>query len=221
MIRERGIAGLYTSTLFRYDPEFFSRIGAVVELGRSFIAPDHQKNYAPLLLLWQAIARCVARRPEAPILSGAVSISATYSEASREMMVDFLSQHCFRADVAGLLTPRRAFRSRLTRKYELDLITRCLKDVEALPIADIESHSGVPVLLRQYLRLGGRVAGFNVDAGFSHVLDGLLIVDLRETSRKLLAKYMGPEVESFLQSVTSNLHRPPYSPEELTSPVSR
>ena len=96
--------------------------------------------------------------------------------------------------------PRRPFRSRLTRQRELQLVARCLPDVADLPISDIEPHSGVPILLRQYLRLGGRVAAFNVDAKFSNVLDALLIVDLRETSAKLLAKYMGPEAsETFLR----------------------
>jgi len=200
VLNSRGAGGLYTSRLFRYAAAFFPRLGSAVELGRSFIAPDHQKHYAPLLLLWQAIARCVAQRPEAPILFGAVSISASYSEAARDMIVQFLRERSFRSDLAELIAPRRPFRARLTRKFELSLITKCLQGIEDLPIADIEPYTGVPVLLRQYLRVGGRVAAFNVDARFSNVLDALLIVDLRETSRKLLAKYMGPEAsEIFLK----------------------
>ena len=56
------------------------------------------------------------------------------------------------------------------------------------------------MLLRQYLRLGDKVAGFNVDSRFSGVLDALLIVDLRQTPRKLLTRYMGaPMCEEFLR----------------------
>ncbi len=47
-------------------------------------------------------------------------------------------------------------------------------------IAQIEpDHKGIPVLLRQYLRLGGRILAFNVDGEFGNVLDGLMVVDLR------------------------------------------
>lgn len=200
VLPERDAGGLYTSRLFRYSPAFFTRLGRAVELGRSFIVPDHQKDYAPLLLLWQAIARCVAQRPEAPVLFGAVSISAWYTEASRNIIVDFLKEHSFRPDLAGSVVPRRPFRSRLTRQCELPVIAKCLHDVDDLPISDIEPYAGVPVLLRQYLRLGGRVAAFNVDAKFSNVLDALLVVDLRETSSKLLGKYMGSQAsERFLK----------------------
>ena len=194
----------YTSRLFRYAPDFFTKLGSAVELGRSFITPEHQKDYAPLLLLWQAIARYVAQRPDAPILFGAVSISAMYTETSRNMMVQFLREHSFRNDLAALITPRRPFRSRSIRQCELPVITRCLQDVEDLPISDIEPHAGIPVLLRQYLRLGGKVAAFNVDAKFSNVLDALLILDLREAPLKLLTKYMGRETsEAFLRRATN------------------
>ena len=47
--------------------------------------------------------------------------------------------------------------------------------------------------LKQYLKLGGRLLGFNVDPEFSNVLDVLIMVDLRRTSRKILNRYMGRE----------------------------
>ena len=73
--------------------------------------------------------------------------------------------------------------------------------IDDLPIGDIDRVDGVPILLRQYLRLGGKVAGFNTDPKFSNVLDGLLIVDLCDTEPKLLAKYMGVErSHEFLRS---------------------
>lgn len=193
-----GVRGLYTSTLFRFNPAFFRALGPAVELGRSFISPEFQKDYAPLLLLWQAIGRSVAARPEAPVLFGPVSISADYSEASRQLIVEFLRKRRFRADLARWVSPRRPFHSRLMRAAELRAVAACLDEVEDLSarISDIEEHSGVPVLLRQYLRLGGRVAAFHVDRNFSDTLDGLLIVDLREAPEKMLARYGCPKFKS-------------------------
>ena len=59
-------------------------------------------------------------------------------------------------------------------------------------ITELEpDHKGVPVLLRQYLRLGARVLAFNVDRHFGDALDGLMMLDLRLVEPALLARYMG------------------------------
>jgi putative hemolysin len=61
-------------------------------------------------------------------------------------------------------------------------------------IAEIEADGkGVPVLLKQYLKLGGRLLGFNVDPDFSNVLDVLVMVDLRQTDPRTLVRYMGAD----------------------------
>src|SRR5450755_1863357 len=89
ILAARGISGLYTSTLFHYDERVFQKLGPAMELGRSFVRPEYQRQYAPLLLLWKGIARMVARRPQIPVLFGAVSISNAYNEASRELIYRF------------------------------------------------------------------------------------------------------------------------------------
>ena len=61
-------------------------------------------------------------------------------------------------------------------------------------VADLEADGkGVPVLLRQYLQLGGTVLAFNVDRAFSDVLDGLIMVDLARLTPLALEKYLGQE----------------------------
>ena len=67
-------------------------------------------------------------------------------------------------------------------------------------VADLEpSRTGVPVLLRQYLKLGGKLLGFNLDPEFSDALDGLVVVDLTKTEPKLLERYLGKaEAQRFL-----------------------
>ena len=69
-----------------------------------------------------------------------------------------------------------------------------LRDLDELsePIADVEiDRKGLPILLRQYAEVGGKLLGFNVDSNFSDVLDGLIMVDLRETSQPVLERCMG------------------------------
>jgi hypothetical protein len=61
-------------------------------------------------------------------------------------------------------------------------------------VADIEvRQKGIPVLLRHYLNLGGKLLTFNLDPQFSDVLDGLILIDLLQTDRKTLQRYMGCE----------------------------
>jgi hypothetical protein len=73
-------------------------------------------------------------------------------------------------------------------------VARFLDDIEEVSgiVADLESdQKGVPVLLKQYLRLGGKILGFSVDPKFSGVLDGLILVDLLGTNPKTLSRYLG------------------------------
>ena len=69
-------------------------------------------------------------------------------------------------------------------------------------IADIEKdHKSIPVLIRQYIRLGGQILAFNVDADFSDVVDGLIMVDLRKTEARARTHYMGTEAKPWFPEV--------------------
>jgi putative hemolysin len=196
VLEQEGLKGLYTSTLFRYDERFFATIGPALELGRSFVRREYQRQYAPLLLLWKGIGRFILRHPQTPVLFGAVSISNTYNRVSRELIYSFFELRRQGDALAGLVKPRRAFRPGRQRRREYRTVTRALRDLEELsePIADVEiDGKGLPILLKQYARIGGRLLGFNLDHKFSDVLDGLVMVDLRQTPGSVLEKYMGRE----------------------------
>jgi putative hemolysin len=188
-----GRRGLYTHSLFRYRARMLDRLKPGMELGRSFVRPEYQRGFAPLLLLWRGIGRFVGRAPQYAVLLGAVSISTRYAAASRRLMVAYLSTHNAEPFLAAEVTPRHPYRDD-TQLPEDQPEVDDLRNIEDLSrrVAGIEDdHKGVPVLLRQYLRLGGRLLGFNVDRNFGDALDGLLLVDLRKTHPGLLARYMG------------------------------
>jgi putative hemolysin len=197
-----GTSGLYTNTLFRFKPPFFERLGPAVELGRSFVLPDYQKNYSSLLLLWKGIMRFVASRPESPVLFGAVSISQAYREASRGLIAAYLSDRASH-QLARFVAPRARFRDPSRWNPQIRHFAALAADIEDLSvsIADIEDDGkGVPVLIRQYLRMGGRFLGFNVDASFSHSLDALILADLRSAPPALLERCMGrTDAHAFLK----------------------
>jgi hypothetical protein len=85
ILAAKGPQGLYTSTLVDYRPQLLRRLNPAIELGRSFVAPQHQKAYAPLLLLWRGIGQFILRHPHYRHLYGPVA-SATH--ISRLQAVD-------------------------------------------------------------------------------------------------------------------------------------
>jgi hypothetical protein len=126
------------------------------------------------------------------VLFGPVSISNEYNAASRQLMVTFFETYTKSDDLARLVRARSPFRIRPMRA--LQGIGETVWDIEELSalIADIEmDQKGVPILLRQYLKLGGKLVGFNVDPHFANALDGLIVVDLAKTDPRVLDRYIG------------------------------
>jgi putative hemolysin len=202
VLHRYGMRGLYTATLFRFQPRFFAKVGPAIELGRSFVSLDYQRQYAPLLVLWKGIGSYLVRHPETPILFGAVSISADYSMASREVLTSFLGAHTVDAELLKMLRPKHPPRAAAENVQENEIFSRVFSiDDLSEWISMFESDGkGVPVLVRHYMKLGGKFLGFNVDAKFSNVLDGLLMVDLRAAKPELLARYLGkPGAAEFLR----------------------
>ena len=200
ILAKQGPSGLYTSTLFHYQPVFFDKLGPAVELGRSFVAPEYQRKFASLLLLWKGIGGYISRHPETPVLFGAVSISRRYTSASRELIVRYFESRR-REEMSKLVRPRRPFRPFPFQPWDCAGTCRALRDLEDLgdAVSDLETDAkGIPILVRQYVKLGGRLLAFNVDRNFSDVLDGLVLLDLRRTDPVALERYMGAEgVERF------------------------
>ncbi|MGR8946476.1 MAG: lysophospholipid acyltransferase family protein [Gammaproteobacteria bacterium] len=189
-----GSKGLYLNSLFKLDKELEHDIRSALEVGRSFVSPAYQKQYSSLMLLWKGIAHYVARHPQYRILFGPVSISNDYHPISQELLVRYLSHTNDEKRRASQVTPRQPYRSK-------GKIADSLVDLDATDlniIADLlntveQDDKGIPVILRQYLKLGGQILGFNIDPDFNNSVDCLLWVDLMRTEVPLLRKYMGRE----------------------------
>jgi putative hemolysin len=194
-----GVENLYTRTLFDYDESLLRQIGPALELGRSFVQPEYQRDFSPLLLLWKGISRLVVRQPRYRRLFGVVSISDRYDSTSRQLLVKFLRHTRFDAELGRLV---RAMNPPAPPRSEwVDAVTvERLEDVCAL-VRQIEPDGkDIPVLLRQYLKLNAKLLGVTVDASFGNVLDGLVLVDLDRVEPAILSRYMGKaEAHAFFQ----------------------
>jgi len=196
VLAERGERGLYVASLFRFRRGALQALGPALELGRSFVACDYQRDFQPLLLLWQGIGRYLVANPQYTKLLGPVSIARTYSDQSRGLMAHYLSRYCASPELAGAVRGNyRPSRPALSGLGDAT-VARLLQDVEAVAslVSAIEDDGkGLPVLLRHYLKLNGQVLAWNVDRAFGDVLDALLLVDLRRTDSRLLRRYMGAD----------------------------
>ncbi|MGD8234137.1 lysophospholipid acyltransferase family protein [Vibrio sp. TRT 1302] len=193
ILSAKGTEGLYSRTLFHYDMPFIASMGKSIEMGRSVIDLPYQKSMTALLLLWKGIATFVSHHPEYTHLFGPVSISNDYSEQTRQLLAECMTLHYCDAAKAEHVSPSNPLptsdnnwnTSMLTALGDLQLLSRV--------VARIDPGKGIPVLLRQYLALNGKLISFNVDPGFNNALDGLIVVDLRQVDSKTLARYMGLE----------------------------
>lgn len=191
IVPRHGVQGLYTRTLFRYDARLIAQTGAAIELGRSFVAPAWQKSFQPLRLLWGGIAAVLARQPEIRYLFGPVSISPSYSLAARRLIAETLSAHHADRALAELIEPLHPLPERRQPAEHRNVIS-ALADPRLLSrvISRIGNGPGLPVLLRHYLELNGRFAGFNVDESFGGTLDGLVFVSVAGIPPRTLEHFM-------------------------------
>ncbi|MDR2800119.1 MAG: GNAT family N-acetyltransferase, partial [Desulfovibrio sp.] len=180
---------LYTSTLFRFKPEFFEHCGISMELGRAFVTRRYQRDYAPLLMLWKGIARFAVRQ-KVRTLFGACSIGLGYTPASIFMLRRYLEEHHYAQELAGFVRGRRCPapfpgpNEPHVRGLDYRLLNRAVKGLEA--------GKDLPVLFRHYLQLGGRIAAFHEDDTFG-TQDALMVVDLAAIPKKTMTRYLGRE----------------------------
>ena len=183
-----GVDGLYTRTLFRYDERLIARLSPALELGRSFVRAEYQKNYLALLLLWKGIGRFVATHPQYRVLFGPVSISCRYSDSSHRLLMAFLHQNHLDSDLADLV---EAINPRAVNPAPALPVPRSVEEADRLVTEAERDGKGVPILLRQYLKLNAKLLGFNVDPQFGDALDALMMVDLTTVHAAILSRYLG------------------------------
>ena len=203
IVAERGVRGLYTRTLFKFDETLMAKIPPAIEMGRSFIRTEYQKAYTSLFLLWKGISAFIGRNPHYRVLFGPVSITNEYREASRCMILASMRQTCMADDLAPLVKPKFPPKPPKRSEWCLPQYTEYLNNIDLVAgyVSEIEPDGkDIPVLLRQYLKLSGKLLAFNVDPDFSSVVDGLIMVDLSQSSPKTLRRYMGNDVaESYFK----------------------
>ena len=201
ILRDHGMAGLYSASLFDYSPAADEFLQDAVELGRSFIQPAYWGSRS-LDYLWQGIGAFLRKRPEVRYLFGPVSLSASLPLPVRELIVHTHGR--FFADPEHLATARNPFRISPEVAREADAALEGKDAKAALSLLKQQlavSDQAIPTLYRQYVDLcepdGVRFLAFGVDPQFGGCVDGLIRLDLTRLKPAKRARYLSaPEASS-------------------------
>jgi putative hemolysin len=193
IVAKHGVKGLYSRSLYKYDEAFTNRLGFAIEMGRSFIHPDYQKKPVSLNLLWRGIGKILVENPRYHTLFGSVSISREYSDLARALIADTMMTNFKANEFDQLIKPITPHKI-MNRVWTSEMLAE-LSNVKMLSklIGRCDPGKAVPVLLRHYLSVNGKLACFNIHPNFSDSLEGLIIVDARKTDAKTLRRFLGAD----------------------------
>ena len=199
ILKQYGKKGFYISSLFKIKKTFYPVLDESFELGRSFIVKEYQRQPFSLVLLWKGILCFLMKNPEYSYLIGPVSISNDFSKKSKSLIVQYLLKNHYDLQFSDYIKPRKKFRihKKLLKDNELLLegMDKNLKILD-LYINEFQPSYSVPVLLKKYLQLNGKIIGFNIDPDFNNCLDGLMIVKIEDIPVPILNN-LGKELEEY------------------------
>ena len=181
-----GVEGFYTSSLFTYDKDFESTLRETIELGRSFVSLEYQKEALPLMLLLKGLMHSLMRYPDAVYFIGPVSISNSYPKFYQSLMVYYLENkhNALLPENSALPTtpfepdylkinPRELLRKKMDNFEKFDRFLMRLSD----------NTYRMPTLVKKYMKVNARIIAFNVDPLFNYSLDGLIILRIKDYPR--------------------------------------
>ena len=189
IVRQFGKRGFYFNSLFRASDSLLGILEQSLELGRSFVIREYQRRPMPLFLLWKGILYFLLKNPEYRYMIGPVSISNNYSKISKDLIISFILKNHFEWKIAQHIRPRNSYKFKSDNPNINILMDNMEEDINKLDkcIGDFdELNTGLPVLLKKYIKLNAKIIGFNVDPKFNNCLDGLIILDVYDVPKSII-----------------------------------
>ncbi len=185
ILKEYGINGFYTNELFNFSPKYATPFKNTIELGRSFVSIEYQKEALPLMLLIKGLLYSVMKYPDCKYLLGPASISSWYPKFYQSLMVYYLKEKHMCTDLPKIRA-RHPFTPNYHRVDPEYLLANKIDNVEKfdrflLRLSDNEYR--MPTLIKKYVKLNAKFLSFNVDKTFNDCLDGLIFFDLKHVPK--------------------------------------
>lgn len=192
--KQGGLEQLYLSQIFNFNKSFINQQEPCLEMGRSFIIASEQKSYHSLLLLWKGIGAYVCQNPRYRTFYGTVSLSKQYDPRSvaiiEHTMVKSSEAVTAKTPFTGELHPE------VTQFLEENTIG--LDELSVIISALEKDGKDIPVLLKQYHKLGADFHCMAIDTNFNQTPGLLLSVHFPSAPQKLLKLYLGDKKDEYL-----------------------
>jgi putative hemolysin len=205
IIDRYGINGLYNSGQFNFENEFNDILGQSIELGRSFIQQKYWNSNA-LDYLWQGIGAVLIAHPEIRYLVGAVSISNSYSESAKALIVRYYEK--WYSSDHKLVDSKCKFYISKNTDEEVKLVLNnnlMIDDFKAMKRELKAMGFSVPVLLRKYSEIcskeGVQFLDYGIDKDFSDSIDYFICLDMNFINQNFKERYYSQK--SFVNQVVA------------------
>lgn len=208
ILNQYGVKGFYINSLFKIKKAFEPYLEETLELGRSFIVADYQKKAFSLFLLWKGLLTVLLENVDYRYLIGPVSISDEFSGFSKSLIVEFIRNNHYNADLAKYIKPRNKFNLQIDKRVDskiiIDSAESDISKVEKV-VSDVDSGYRIPVLLKKYLEVNAKIIGFNVDPDFNNCLDGLIMLDAYNLPAEFVKALSKDQNEDYIKNRFKNM----------------
>lgn len=187
IMKSRGINGFYSQTLFSYGEGIHDILSQSIELGRSFVSLEYQKEPLPLVLLIKGLLYSVLNYPDVKYLFGPVSISSWYPLFYRSLIIYYLKNRHSVEELERWVKPTNPFMPDYLRTSVTDLLDNKMDSIEKfdrylMRISDNQYR--LPTLVKKYLKINAKIINYNVDPDFNFCVDGLVLLDLNSVPKQ-------------------------------------
>ena len=199
ILKDKGLQGLYTHTLFDLHEEMIPYIEQSIELGRSFVQPRYW-GLRSLDYLWYGIGAYLAKHPETQYMYGPVTLSNSYPHKAKELIVGFYAKQF--PEQGNLATAKQGFHlSKETHDaVEINFAKPYKESYNQLNKKLAKLGVKVPTLYKQYSELceegGMQFIDFSIDPDFGNCIDGLILVEIAKVKSKKYKRYVEPHIGS-------------------------
>ena len=184
-----GARGFYVDSLFNIDQKFEPYLKETIELGRSFVSVDYQKDLLPLLLLLKGLMETIMRNPDMNYFIGPVSISSWYPKFYQSLMVYYVTTKHTNEEMSKLFHPKTPFVPNFNKCDIKVLMEKNMETVDKFDRYVMKLSNGdyrMPTLFKKYLKINSKFLCFNVDPDFNDTLDGLLLLKFTDYPKEEL-----------------------------------
>ena len=184
IIPKLGVKGFYISSLVNIDDSFSEHLSHTIELGRSFVTLEYQKEVLPMMLLLRGLSDVVVRYPQIRHFIGPVSISAWYPKFYMSLIARFVTEnHLVEESLQNKVKPKTPFLPDFLKVDPDVLLQNHTTSVDKFDKFLFRLSNGeyrLPTLFKKYLKLNAKFLCFNVDPDFNDTLDALLFLTFTE-----------------------------------------